>query len=124
MNDYLDLFLSYLLVEKGLTKNTIEAYSRDVGGYLTFLERSGRHGVADVSPSDVAAFIAGLKEAGLAPRSRARALSAVRMFHRFLLVESYTASNPTAIIESPRMLSRLPEILSPREVEVLLKASS
>ncbi len=124
MNDYLDLFLSYLVVEKGLTKNTIEAYSRDVGGYLTFLEKSDRLVVSDIRPSDVAAFIAWLKESGLAPRSRARALSAVRMFHRFLLVESYATNNPTAIIESPRLLGKLPEILGAKEVETLLKASS
>jgi integrase/recombinase XerD len=124
MNDYLDLFLSYLLVEKGLTKNTLEAYSRDVGGYLNFLEKSGCVAVSEVRPTDVAAFIAGLKGAGLAPRSRARALSAIRMFHRFLQVENYSTSNPTAIIESPRLLSRLPEILSSSEVDNLLKAIS
>lgn len=122
MNQFLDLFLSYLLVEKGLTSNTLEAYSRDVGGYLQFLESAGCMAPDQVRPTHVASHIASLKEAGLAPRSRARALSAIRMFHRFLLVENYAQDNPTAIIESPRLPGKLPQVLSMTEVESLLSA--
>jgi integrase/recombinase XerD len=122
MNEFLDLFLAYLLVEKGLTKNTLEAYSRDIGCYLAFLEEGGCPGLQAVRPGDVAAFIARLKDAGLAPRSRARALSAVRVFHRFLLVENYCEINPTAVIESPRVVPKLPSVLAPAEVEALLAA--
>jgi len=124
MNDYLDLFLAYLTVEKGLTKNTLEAYSRDIAGYLDFLEGSGRTEPRQVRPTDVANYIAGLKVAGLAPRSRARALSAVRMFHRFLLVENYSDLNPTSVIESPRVPGKLPSVLATIEVEALLNAPS
>jgi len=123
MNQFLDLFLSYLLVEKGLTSNTLEAYSRDVGGYLQFLESAGCRAPDRVRPTHVASYIASLKETGLAPRSRARALSAIRMFfHRFLLVENYAQENPTAIIESPRLPGKLPQVLSMTEVESLLSA--
>lgn len=122
MNHYLDLFLSYLLVEKGLTKNTLEAYSRDVGGYLGYLEGAGCGAPDQVRPTHVASYIAVLKESGLAPRSRARALSAMRMFHRFLLIEGYSAENPTATIESPRLPGKLPEVLGTAEVEALLRA--
>lgn len=122
MNVYLDLFLAYLLVEKGLTKNTLEAYSRDISVYLDSLERSGCSDLRLVRPTDVANFIAGLKESGLSPRSRARALSAVRMFHRFLLVENYSELNPTSVIESPRTPGKLPGVLSKAEVEALLDA--
>jgi integrase/recombinase XerD len=122
MNHLLDLFLSYLLVEKGLTKNTLEAYSRDVGGYLHWLERAGCGGPESVRPTHVAAFLASLAAAGLSPRSRARALSAVRMFHRFMLREGYCGENPTAVIESPRLPGKLPEVLGPVEVDSLLQA--
>jgi len=122
VNHYLDLFLSYLLVEKGLTKNTLEAYSRDVGGYLHYLEGAGCSVPDQVRPTHVASYLAFLRDSGLAPRSRARALSAVRMFHRFLLVESYAAENPTAVIESPRLPGTLPEVLSHGEVDALLRA--
>ena len=124
MNEYLDLFLNYLLVEKGLTKNTIEAYSRDLAAYLDFLAERGRVDPAKVTALDVAEHVTRLKDAGLAPRSRARALSAIRMFHRFLQIENYADKNPTAIIEAPKTVSRLPEVLSGREVERLLATAN
>ncbi|HZV83155.1 MAG TPA: site-specific tyrosine recombinase XerD [Geobacteraceae bacterium] len=124
MNHYLDLFLSYLLVEKGLTKNTLEAYSRDVGGYIQYLQEGGCIEPGQVRPTNVASYIAFLKESGLASRSRARALSAMRMFHRFLLVEGYSIENPTAIIESPRLPGKLPEVLGQAEVDALLRVPS
>jgi len=121
MNSLLDLFLAYILVEKGLSKNTLDAYSRDLCRYLAFLDTRGCSELAMVSAADVAGYIAALKGDGLSPRSRARTLSALRMFHRFLVVEGYAAANPTAVIESPRMPGRLPDILSEDEVERLLQ---
>lgn len=122
MDHYLDLFLNYLQVEKGLADNTLEAYSRDVGNYLGFLAGKGYGEFAAVRPVDVASFLQKLKEGGIGPRSRARALSAVRMFHRFLMIENYCDVNPTAIIEAPKSVNKLPSILSGREVERLLAA--
>ena len=122
MNQYLDLFLNYLLVEKGLARNSLDSYGRDMVRYLDFLEKRGCGEPSAVRPGDVADFLALLKDRGLAPRSRARALSAVRMFHRFLLVEGYAEVNPTAIIEAPKTLAKLPQVLSGREVEALLAA--
>lgn len=122
MNQYLDLFLSYIVVEKGASRNTLEAYSRDITRYLDFLEGRGCGEPSKVAPLDVASFLASLKGAGIAPRSRARALSAIRMFHRFMLVENYCGLDPTAIIEAPKTLNRLPSVLSLGEVESLLAA--
>ena len=122
MDHYLDQFLNYLLVEKGLTRNTLEAYSRDVGGYLNFLDGRGTTSPGNIRPIDVASFLQKLKEDGLGPRSRGRALSAVRMFHRFLMIENHCDANPTSIIESPKVLSKLPSILTARDVERLLTA--
>jgi len=124
MNHYLDLFLNYLLVEKGLARNTLEAYSRDIGRYLNHLEKEGHDSFDRVGPLDVAAYIALLKETGLSPRSRARALSATRMFHRFLIIENYCQVNPTSIIEAPKTGGKLPKVLSFREVEQLLAAAA
>ncbi len=124
MNNYLDLFLAYLLVEKGLTKNSLTAYSHDITTYLDCLEKAGCSDLKQVRPTDVAGFIAELKAFGLSPRSRARALSAVRMFHRFLVVENYCEFNPTSVIESPRMPGKLPSVLSMSDVEALLNAPS
>jgi len=122
VNQYLDLFLNYLLVEKGLARNSLDSYGRDMARYLDFLEQRGCGEPAAVRTTDVADFLAHLKDRRLAPRSRARALSAVRMFHRFLLIEGYADANPTTIIEAPKTLLKLPQVLSGREVEALLAA--
>lgn len=122
MDHFLDLFLNYLLVEKGLSTNTLEAYSRDVGRYLNFIIAKGYAELASVRQIDVASFLQHLKERGIGPRSRARALSAVRMFHRFLMIEHYSEANPTSIIEAPKTLSKLPSTLTAKEVEKLLTA--
>ena len=117
MDRFVDLFLSYLLVERGAAANTVAAYSRDLARYLRFL---GERTPAEIRSSDVAGYLAQLKAEGIAPRSRARALSALKMLHRFLVVEGYCQQNPTAIIEAPKGVVRLPKVLSGREVEALL----
>jgi integrase/recombinase XerD len=114
---FVDLFLNYLLVEKGAAANTVVAYSRDLARYLQFL---GDRAPQDIRPSDVASYLAKLKGEGIAPRSRARALSALKMLHRFLVVEGYCPLNPTAIIEAPKGVVKLPTVLSGRDVEALL----
>jgi integrase/recombinase XerD len=122
MDEFHDLFLNYLIVERGVSQNTTEAYSRDIGAYLRYLGGRGIAAPEQIRAADVAAFIAHLKEAGLVPRSRARTLSAIRMLHKFLLIERYCTTNPTAIIEAPRTLQKLPQVLSTSEVEALLSA--
>ena len=119
MDRFVDLFLNYLVVEKGAAANTVAAYSRDLARYLSFL---GERAPEDIRPSDVAGYLAKLKDEGISPRSRARALSAMRMLHRFLMVEGYCELNPTSIIEAPKGVIRLPSVLSGREVEALLAA--
>ena len=119
MNEYLDIFISYVTVEKGLSINTKSAYSRDLVRYLDFLEKSGRHKPSDVHPADIAAFMVALQKMDVGPRSRARCLSAIRMFHKFLMIESYADRNPATIIEAPRTLHKLPQFLDGREVDAL-----
>ena len=119
MDRFVDLFLNYLLVEKGAAANTVAAYSRDLARYVEFL---GERTPEEIRPSDVASYLAALKARGIAPRSRARALSALRMLHRFLVVEGYCGQNPTAIIEAPKAIAKLPVVLSGKEVEALLAA--
>jgi integrase/recombinase XerD len=124
MNDYLDLFISYLAVEKGLSANTQEAYSRDLARYLDHLEQQGRTTPASVTSADIAVFLGRLKDRGIGPRSRARCLSAIRMFHKFLMIENYAEVNPASILEAPRTLHKLPDFLSSLEVDALLAACS
>lgn len=120
MDHYLDQFLNYLTVEKGCSPHTLDGYGRDLSRYLGFLAGSGITTPAQIRVADVARFLAHLKEAGLAPRSRARALVALRSFHKFLVAEGTVSGNPTTQIEAPRSLQGLPKTLSPGEVERLL----
>jgi len=123
MNRFLDLFLAWLTVEKGLSANTLSAYSADLGRYLDHLERLQRTTPDGIQSSDIAEFLGKERERGLSPRSRGRLLSAIRMFHRFLLIERYATINPSSIIEAPRPLKKLPTFLSTAEVDALLGAT-
>jgi integrase/recombinase XerD len=120
LDRYIDIFLDYLRVEKGLAVNTLEAYSRDLAAYGRFLQQAGVTAFAQVDQEQLLAFLTHLKLAGLAPRSRSRVLSALRGLHRFLVREHYLDQDPTRLIDSPRTLRSLPELLSPAEVERLL----
>jgi len=122
MDRYLDEFLNYLVVEKGLAANSLDAYGRDLRRYLDHLQRRGISRPAAIAQGEVLSFFETLKALGLAPRSRARSLSAVRSFHRFLCRENYAEVNPTQLLEAPRMLRPLPRLLSIAEVDKLLTA--
>ena len=119
---YLDQFLHYLTVEKGSSKHTLEAYSRDLGRYLAHLAASDAATLSEIRPVMVLRYLAKLKEMELAARSRARALVAVRSFHKFLCSEGLCAENPTLQVSAPRIAAALPHSLSVAEVEQLLRA--
>lgn len=123
MNDHLDQFLSYLIIEKGLSDNTRTAYSRDLVRYLEYLEKQGHTSFSEVVSPDVASFISHLREIGIGARSRARSLSAIRMFHKFLMIENRTDNNPASTIEAPRTLNKLPQFLTGQEVDALFASS-
>ncbi len=118
-HDLLDQFIAHLRVERGLALNTIQAYSRDLVRFLRFLDELGLT-PAETSPEDVSAFMGSLK-GRLSTRSSARALSSVRMFFRFMVSEGVIATTPARLVETPKLPIRLPGIMSPEEVDQLLK---
>ena len=123
MDRYLDFFFNFLSVEKGLSSNTLNAYGRDLAVYTDYLKMHEK--IIDpvaINQLMVLHYLNFLKRRGLSPRSRARNLSTLRSFHRFLLRENYTEHDPTALLESPRALPALPRLLSKKEVECLLQA--
>ncbi len=116
----LDRFLNFLVVEKGLSANTLEAYSRDLIGYLRFLESRG---MTDLSQSQVETlyeYLGTLKARKMSSRTQARILSAMRSFYRFLQEESLRKDNPALSIQGPKPRRSLPQTLSEMEVEALL----
>jgi len=115
----LALFLDMLSAERGAAAHTIEAYTRDLSEFLAFLAAKGQK--AKIASADhLRTFLAGLARKGLAPTSRARKLSAIRQFFRFLLAEGIRSDDPCSAIDSPRLGRPLPKILSLAEVETLL----
>jgi integrase/recombinase XerD len=116
----LDLFLSHARVEKGLARNTVEAYGRDLRTYAEHLAGMGVSEWASVGRPEVLAHLAALAGAGLSPRSQARALSAIRQLHALLLAERLAPVNATDEIDAPRPGRRLPSLLSHDEVARLL----
>lgn len=124
MNAFIDLFLQALVVERGGSMHTVEAYARDLRFYAETLEREGIVDPSAVTPAVIARHLTILMERGISPRSRARALSAIRMFHRFLMTEHHAVTNPAALIDLPRSPRKLPQTLSFIEVDRLLAAPS
>ncbi|SEA66210.1 integrase/recombinase XerD [Desulfuromusa kysingii] len=123
MDQYLDYYFNFLAVEKGLSDNTLSAYSRDLTSYSAYLSQKEQVTDPDnITQSMLLGYLTALKSNGHSPRSRARVLSSLRGFHRFLLREQYANHDPSILIESPRTLSSLPRLLSQKEVERLLLA--
>lgn len=122
LDNYLDLFLNFLVVEKGHSKHTLDGYGRDITRYIDFLHQGGITQPEAILPSLILRYLARLKEEGLSSRSRARALVALRGFHKFLFHEGYAKTNPTTQIDAPRMLQPLPHALTVQEVDALLQA--
>jgi len=118
--EIIDPFLHYLAVEKGLARNTLEAYSRDLNAYLDFLEGGGIASLAETTSLTVMAFIQQLKKRGLSMRSITRALVALRGLYRFLAREGYLEANPLEDMELPRLGPTLPHVLTVQDIERLL----
>lgn len=113
----LNSFLDMLAAERGAARNTLEAYERDVAGYLEFL---GGTALDAATAQDIRAWLADLSARGLKASSAARRLSAVRQFHRFLYTEGLSGSDPSAAIAGPRQGRPLPKVVSVGDVDRLL----
>lgn len=118
--EILDSFLHYLAIEKGLARNTLEAYSRDLNAYLGFLEGEGIASLADTSKLTVMAFIRRLQKGGLSLRSINRALVALRGLYRFHTTEGHLATDPLEDMELPKLGPTIPHVLSIQDCEQLL----
>lgn len=122
MNICVDHFLNFISVEKGLAANTIAAYARDLAAYSEYLSQAEQiDKPEDIDSLMIVGFLTHLRKQGLAPRSRARVLSTLRHFHRFLVREGHSPADPTTRIDAPRTRSKLPHLLSTAEVEALLE---
>ena len=120
MKELIDSFLDYLSVERALAKNTIFAYRADLNLYLDFIDQRGIVALSKATKNDVVEFMLFQKAKGISPVSISRRLAAIRMFHRFLARERVLKSDPTTLIDSPKLWKKIPDTLSLNEVEALI----
>ncbi|HVN96027.1 MAG TPA: site-specific tyrosine recombinase XerD [Syntrophorhabdaceae bacterium] len=115
---YLDQFIQYLITERGASPHTVDAYNRDIIEFLKFIENAGpgmperRH---------VEAYIGHLHERGKQARSIVRAVSALRGFFNFLLMEGTVKVSPLEDVEIPRFKAPIPDVLSEQEIVELIR---
>ena len=120
LDSAVDLYLGQISTEKGLARNTLEAYGRDLRAFVEEMERLGRHRPGEVTRGDIVRHLDRLTRDGLAPSSRVRALSAVRGFFKYCLREGMTTANPTREVRSGRKGRPIPKQLAPGEVDTLI----
>lgn len=104
----LDDYLDYLRVEKGSPENTLASYGHDLEVWLAWLAEQGVNDPDEVTPADVEHYEADLHDAGRAPSSVERAVSAIKGFHKFLYTDGLSKTHPTSDIRLPKKPSRLP----------------
>ncbi|MBT2686970.1 site-specific tyrosine recombinase XerD [Bacillus sp. ISL-47] len=122
MNDQLKDFIHYLIVEKGLAKNTIVSYERDLKSYLKYLKaEENLSNLENVQRVQIVHFLGFLKKQGKSSKTLARHIASVRAFHQFLLREKAVGHDPSVHLESPQMERSLPKVLNMEEVETLLE---
>lgn len=121
MNEFLDLYLDYLAVEKGLAKNSLASYRTDLRKFGAWLEANSID-IASVERTQIVRYFQSLRSAGISARSVARALAAIRGLFRFLVAEKHLDHDPAENIDNPKLWATLPKSLQPSEVEALLRA--
>ena len=121
LDGWLDRYFHHLTVEKGLSRNTLEAYGRDLQGYAAFLTERGISRVEKSSAAEAMAYFKHLREKRFSARSLSRTLSALRGFHKFLLQEGAVGENLLRRLRTPKIVPRLPMVLNPTEIETLLQ---
>jgi len=112
----------FLKLEKGLSPNSIEAYLTDIAKLEHFLESTEiKTDPSKLDQEKLAQFLVWVSEEGLSARSQARILSGIKAFYRYLLIEEIIEKDPTALLEGPRLGTKLPEVLSVAEIDRMLE---
>lgn len=115
-------YLNYINIEKGLSVNTESSYKRDLFRYAEFLSSINIKSFDDIKQENIIQFISILTDFGLSEKSQARYLASVRGFHRYLHANSITDTDPSELIETPKLPSRLPKALSIEEIFAIIES--
>lgn len=114
---------NYLKLEKSLSINSVAAYINDVNKLIDFLDKEYKR----ISPEKVKlqqlkSFVEWLNERGVSPRTQARTISGIKSFYKYMLIEGKVTSDPTSLLESPKIGRKLPDVLSMEEIDTLIEA--
>lgn len=121
MKELLTRYLNYLLVERGVSQNTLESYGRDLRRFVLFIEDGKKISDAgQVTPEVIIEYLTKIREEGLAANSMNRSLAALRGFYKYLLREKVIAENPLANIELAKVWMKLPDTISKEEMKTIL----
>jgi integrase/recombinase XerD len=116
-------FKNYLKLERGLSENSIEAYLRDINKLKTYCEGEVNPITIDLVTAHIlTSFLVTLNQVGLAAHSQARIISGIKAFYKYLIIEKRVSSDPTLLIDAPRLGRKLPDILDLHEINTLLAA--
>jgi integrase/recombinase XerD len=115
-------FKSYLILERSLSANTIEAYLRDVEKLYQYTESVGGKSPDSVDTTDLKNFIIWVNELGMLATTQARVLSGIKAFYKFMILENLINKDPSSLLESPKLSRKLPDTLSILDINKLIAA--
>lgn len=118
--DKIDDFLTFLLIDKKYSNNTIESYKRDLNKYKDFIINNAKKDLNEIKKEDLKDYLSYLNSKQLDSKSISRNISSIRSFYKFLLTENYVVTNPIELIELPKIKKTLPTVLSIDEIDKLL----
>lgn len=122
-DSFINGFKNYLMLERSLSQNTIEAYLTDLTKLKHFIHHaSHQKNLKEIGTEEIRNFIQSLHEIGLSASSQARIISGISVFFEYLVTERIRADNPLEIIDYPRLIRPIPEVLSPEEMIFLMDA--
>ncbi|MCD4744079.1 MAG: site-specific integrase, partial [Desulfobacteraceae bacterium] len=113
-------YIDHLLMEKGLSRNRIEAYSRDLSVFIDFLYKNKIENINQSDTASILSWIINLQKSGLSAKSRARHIITIRGFYKFLIKEKLISFDPIKNIDIPKTGLALPEVISSEEMSLLL----
>ncbi len=120
MEVLIEQYIHYLLVEKGLSQNTLDSYKHDLTMYCVFLKKNNFNSYKDTKRTQIIGYLTELKDKGKATSTISRNLASIRSFYQYLLRDRYIEKDPSQNLESPKLDKRLPKILSIGQVDFLL----
>lgn len=114
-------YKAYLQLEKSLSENSVEAYLRDIDKLTSYFEQNGdNRAPSSITLKDLEAFVQWISQLGMMPGSQARIISGLKSFFKYCLTEQITSTNPTELLEAPKLKRALPDVLSFEEIENII----